>query len=250
MAANKVYVPKYTSTEQDVTWAGRGMVATILIGEAIPMLQRIIFDVGFEKLVIIPLGADKVLLRSEDEEDVSIIMLEAADFFDNFFSTPKKWNKDFVVRESGAWVRIYGVPLHAWNLDFLKLCVYDCGRLLRVDDFTIDKVCIDYARVLISTSTLDIINTGAKVMVDGALFDFKIVEEWGFSLGKDACLGDDEESQGDDESRQDGVHDEVAASGDVDNLLNHLSEEWNKEHIDNQARPSPISKGAVTGLEA
>lgn len=29
-----------------------------------------------------------------------------------------------VVRERGAWVRIYGVPLQAWNLDFFQtLCL-------------------------------------------------------------------------------------------------------------------------------
>lgn len=70
--ADKVHVPKYTSTEQDVAWAGKGMVVTVLNGVAIPLLQRQIYDAGFENLVIIPLGADKVLLRLEDEGDVSI----------------------------------------------------------------------------------------------------------------------------------------------------------------------------------
>jgi len=31
------------------------------------------------------------------------------------------------------------MPLDAWNIDFFKLCVYDFRRLLRVDDFTLDK---------------------------------------------------------------------------------------------------------------
>lgn len=58
-----------------------------------------------------------------------------------------------------------------------KLCVFDCGRLFRVDDFTLDKERFDYARVLLSTSLLEVINTGAKILVDGVLFDFKIIEE-------------------------------------------------------------------------
>jgi hypothetical protein len=89
-----------------------------------------------------------------------------------------------VVHERRAWVRIYGIPLHAWNIEFFKLCVYDCGRLMRVDDFTLDKVRFDYARVLISTTSLEILNTEAKVMVDGEVFDFHIIEEWGFLLGR------------------------------------------------------------------
>jgi len=46
----------------------------------------------------------------------------------------------------------------------------------------------------LSISSFEIINTGAKIGVGGLLFDFKIIEEWGFSLDEDACLFDDEES--------------------------------------------------------
>lgn len=47
-------------------------MATVLNGEDIHVIQRRIYDVGFEKLDIIPLGADKVLLRREDDGHVSI----------------------------------------------------------------------------------------------------------------------------------------------------------------------------------
>lgn len=66
--------------------------------------------------------------------------------------------------------------------------------------------------------------------MDGELFDFKIIEEWRFALGEDACLGEDDESQGDEVFQPDGVHDEVAASGDVDVLLNHISNELHNEN--------------------
>lgn len=72
-----MHIPKYTSIEQDVLWASKCLVATMLNGEAIPVLQRRIFDAGFEKLDIIQLGADKVLLRTEDDSDVNMLLLEA-----------------------------------------------------------------------------------------------------------------------------------------------------------------------------
>lgn len=97
-------------------------------------------------------------------------------------------------RERGAWVKIYGVPLHAWNYDFFKLCVLDCGRLLKIDDITMDRDRFDYARILLSTFSLDIIKTEAQIMVDGVLFNLHIIEEWGFSMGEDACLFDEEEN--------------------------------------------------------
>jgi hypothetical protein len=160
--SNKVYVPKYSSTVNDLSWATKGMVVSILNGDAIPVLQRRIFDAGFDKLVIIPLGANKVLLRTLDDSDVSILLSEAVEFFDNFYLKPVRWRKDMLIRERGAWVRIYGVPLHAWNYDFFKLCVMDCGRLLKIDDITMDRDRFDYARILLSTSSLEIINTEAQ----------------------------------------------------------------------------------------
>ena len=118
---NQVYIPKYTSSASDMSWASKGVVVSVLSGDAIHVLQRRIFDAGFVNLAIIPLGADKVFLRSLDDVDVSITLSEAADFFNNFFSKPVRWNKDTLVRERGAWVRIYGVPLHAWNYDFFQI---------------------------------------------------------------------------------------------------------------------------------
>ena len=135
----QVFVPKYTSSVSDMSWAVKGVVVPVLNSDAIPVLQRRIFDAGFVNLVIIPLGADKVFLRSLDDVDVNTTLSEASDFFHNFFSKPVRWNKDTLVRERGAWVRIYGVPLHAWNYEFFKLCVYDCGQLLRIDDITLDR---------------------------------------------------------------------------------------------------------------
>jgi len=33
----------------------------------------------------------------------------------------------------GAWLRVYGVPVHAWNDAFFKLCFMGAGRFVRVD---------------------------------------------------------------------------------------------------------------------
>jgi hypothetical protein len=47
----------------------------------------------------------------------------------------------------------------------------------------------DYARVLIATPMLEIINCQESIIIDGVLVTVKIVEEWGFNIGDDACFG-------------------------------------------------------------
>jgi hypothetical protein len=170
------------------------------------------------------LGADKVLVRSPNGEDVSAMFSEAPNFFSNFFSPPVKWNKDVLVRERGAWVRIYGVPLHAWNYNSFKLCVMDYGSLLKVDDFKLEKERFDYARVLLSTASLEVINVDATIMVDDVLFDFKIIEEWGFKLGEDACLDDEDDVKDDRNSGMvDGFEDDIGQE-DVEAFVHQLSD--------------------------
>ena len=248
----QVYIPKYSSSVNDVTWASKGMVVSVLNGDAIPVLQRRIFDAGFEKLVLIPLGADKVFLRLLDDGDVSRLLSEAAEFFNNFFSKPVRWNKDMLFRKRGAWVRIYGVPLHAWNIDFFKLCLFDCGNLLRIDDITVDRDRFDYARILVSTSSLEIINTKVCVMVDGVLLDCHIIEELDFSLGEDACLLDEEGSLNDVNFERPEAFVEDVDCGFVNDFLNHLSENLNKEVMLQQGKdmslvePVPVNVNYTT----
>jgi len=139
------------------------------------------------------------------------------------------------------------VPLHAWNYDFFKLCVMDCGRLLRIDDITLERGHFDYARILLSTTSLEIINTQAQIMVDGVLFDLQIIEEWGFSLGEDACLLDEEQDLDEVSSEIPEVHVEDIGCGDVDVLVNHFSDKLKEDAGSKQRRyPSPVVLEPIT----
>ena len=59
-------------------------------------------------------------------------------------------------------MRIYGIPLHAWNKYFFKLSVMECDYFLKTDSVAIEKERFDYAHVLIATSNLEIINAVDK----------------------------------------------------------------------------------------
>ncbi|WJX94030.1 hypothetical protein P8452_75494 [Trifolium repens] len=64
---SRVFLRKYRSKPDDVQWAQNGIVATVINGEAVPMVQNRIVDAGFNDLVITPMGADK----EEDGDAVS-----------------------------------------------------------------------------------------------------------------------------------------------------------------------------------
>ncbi|GAU43941.1 hypothetical protein TSUD_284480 [Trifolium subterraneum] len=220
-----IFVCKYTPSMEDVLWAQSGVVATIINGEAVTVVQHRIEDAGFTGLVIIPLGANKVLIRSVSVSDAATVIDGAREFFNLVFSNLVRWNKEVVSSQRGAWVRLYGIPLHAWNDNFFKLWVLDYRRYLRADSSTIDKERLDFARILLATTSLEVVKRVEKVLVDGELIEVKVVEECGLDLGEDACLIDDELEVEAYHSYNEVAHYNPEASNNVDMFVDKITDE-------------------------
>jgi hypothetical protein len=187
-AGHGVYIRKYRTAPEDVTWARTGVVATISNGEVISVVRSRIADAGFTDVEAVHLGANKVFLRSLAGLDVVPMLEKARDFFTYLFSNWARWEDKVTPVQRGAWVRLYGIPLQAWNESFFKLCVFDCGRFIRADKYTVDKDRLDFARVLISTSSLEVVKRVERLLVDDSVVDVQVIEEWGYDMGDDACL--------------------------------------------------------------
>ena len=243
----KKLVCAYHSNVDDLKWAQSGVLATVVKGEAITLVQSRVEDAGFGDLAIIPLGADRVFLRSTSEKETMGVIEEAKEFFDLLFANYVRWNKEAIPFRRGAWLRLYGIPIHAWSETFFKLCVMDCGTFLRTDDCSSERGRFDYARVLVSTPSLDIVSSGLRVMVDGALVVIKIIEEWGFNIGEDACLFESDE---DCQSQADtlGECGDVEAGRVVDSIVESLAKdvEAGGFHSDEDERPLVRVSDSVT----
>ncbi|KAK2403256.1 heterogeneous nuclear ribonucleoprotein A0 [Trifolium repens] len=111
---SNIFMRNYRSKSDDVQWAKNGLVATVINGEAIPVVQNRITDAGLKDLVVTPMGADKVFIcRPEGGGDIMVAVGGAEKFFRLVFSSWARWDKDWRPYQRGAWVRLYGVPLSA-----------------------------------------------------------------------------------------------------------------------------------------
>ncbi|XP_045831281.1 uncharacterized protein LOC123922627 [Trifolium pratense] len=229
---SRVFMRSYHSKPDDMEWAHNGVVATVFNGESIPVVQNRILDAGFNDLVLIPMGADKVFVRSTEKFDAMATINNAKEFFQLVFANWTRWENESSAYRRGAWVRLYGVPLHAWNEQFFQLCVFESGRFLRTDCVSVGKNRLDFARVLIATPELDIIKSSVTVLVDGIQVEIKIAEEGGYTMGEDSCLFDEEseseESQAD--CGEDHVDPEVYRS--VEILVDRFKEGLEEEEPD------------------
>ncbi|KAK2444862.1 heterogeneous nuclear ribonucleoprotein A0 [Trifolium repens] len=227
---SRVFLRKYRSKPDDVQWAQNGIVATVING--VPMVQNRIVDAGFDDLVITPMGADKVFIRCTEGGDAMSVVGGAEEFFKLIFSNWTRWDKDGRPYQRGAWVRLYGVPLNAWNVDFFKLCVFDCGRFLRADSCSAGKDRLDFARVLIATSELDIVTTTERVLVDGVMEEIRIVEEWGYAMGEDTCLFEEENGSEPSQADEDEGHEGSDVRCNVDLLVEKIVDELQEDDGD------------------
>lgn len=128
------FTPMYSSCVEDRKWASSSMVASVIAGDSAVTLQQRVEDAGFPNLVVTPLGSDCVFLYCIGGEDVWKVYKGAFEFFNVILSNIQKWSASEVRYERGAWVRVYGVPVHAWNEVFFRLCVSGAGRYIHADE--------------------------------------------------------------------------------------------------------------------
>jgi len=222
----------YNSRPEDRGWADGGLVAKVVSGDSSLALQQRVEDAGFDNIVVTPMGSNRVFLHISGGGDMWQVFHEANDFFNFLFTDIHKWTTNDEIYERGAWIRVYGTPVHAWNELFFKICVSGCGRFIRSDECTVDKARLDYARVLISTTFLKDINLTSEVVIDGCKYSLKLVEEWGCNLGEDAFMSEEEI---DPRAKALSICKDVAGmeefNGEMDDLVDDLNKEWQKNDV-------------------
>ncbi|GAU23785.1 hypothetical protein TSUD_26930 [Trifolium subterraneum] len=115
------YLPLY----EDTRWATNCRVARIRNGCCVSVVQQSLADAGLEGIRLIPLGGDNVLISPSLDIQGGDIFQSAASIFDNFL---------------------------AWNMIFFAELAETQGRLLQVDECTVNKERMDFARILVATS--------------------------------------------------------------------------------------------------
>jgi len=205
------------------------MVATIVTGDSTISIQQRVEDAWFTSVVVTPMGSDRVFLHCTRGDDIWQVFNSAIDLFSMLFSNLHNWTLKDEYYERGVWLRVYGVPTHARNEAFFKIYVLKSGRFLRADACTVDKARLDFARVLISTSCLEMVNMSSDILIDGCKHSINMVNEWGCNLGEDSFLAEEET-----ESRTEVLygHNDVPVldevQGEVDALVNDLNKDWSQ----------------------
>ncbi|GAU10651.1 hypothetical protein TSUD_421200, partial [Trifolium subterraneum] len=163
-------------------------------GHLVASVQQSLVDAGLINLKLIAMRGDKVLLTSCDKALLATFIQSTQGIIDNFLDDCIPWSQEMSqVYERGAWIRCYGVPLIAWNSIFFAELVESQGRLLLIDECTVSKQRMGFARILIVTTSMKEINVSVKVRINNIETNIRIIEDPGFGFAKDACLVEEED---------------------------------------------------------
>jgi hypothetical protein len=168
----------FETVEEDRVWARKGLIGMVKNIDEVPLIQQKILDVGITTVKIIPMGGKKVFIQPLEDEDLWDLVKDAEEFY--WFVNIKEWNPKEISSDRSIWIRVYGVPVHAWRENFFKRILECTGEVIVLDDDTLKKRRFDYARVLIRTSALSFINQVEKVKIDEDFFVVRLLEEVSF----------------------------------------------------------------------
>ncbi|WJX93725.1 hypothetical protein P8452_75217 [Trifolium repens] len=104
-----------------------------------------------------------------------------------------------------------------------RLLFVDLKKGVEIDDCTINKDRLDFARILISSPSLSVINDTVNVCIANVDFSIRIIEESVLERVEDACLQECEEENLSQYSYRTGMQDEEPS---VEAFVNRMQEVW------------------------
>src|SRR3954470_4998481 len=92
----------------------------------------------------------------------------------NLSNLGKKW---MLMRKRVIWIRVYGVPFHAWSNDFFDSLASRLGSFICLDENTMSGTNMDIARFMIRVNSGFILPETLEVAIDGVHFNLILRED-------------------------------------------------------------------------
>ncbi|GKV11964.1 hypothetical protein SLEP1_g23173 [Rubroshorea leprosula] len=167
----------FNPAKEDWEWLEGTYVGTARSVEIVPIIQERFYMEGLFSVKLRAMGGKLVLLDGDDKDDLKDLMESAADWLKQWFDDIRPWTPNRVASERFVWLKVSGVPLHAWGPNFFNTIATLWGRFISLDESTSLKKRLDVARVLISTTDMGSISKVLHIKVNGEPFCIRCKEE-------------------------------------------------------------------------
>lgn len=158
-------------------------------------------------LYLRPMGGNLILIQSANDKKTEDVLFDFDEWTSFWFEWIRPWKDIDVNNNRKVWTLWYGVPYHAWSLNFFSLICAQVGSFVKFDEKTELKQNLEVARVLVSSSSLSHINRVLSIKIDGKVFAIRVLEEspCACNFPKEEEEDDESESQWEKESENENV---------------------------------------------
>ncbi|XP_058782131.1 uncharacterized protein LOC131656419 [Vicia villosa] len=146
-AANTKTLLAFSSKAEDRDRLSKSLVGTLRIPGSGRGIEQRIERSGFFAIKAIPLGATKCLLEEREEGALGDFIKEGKEWWQDWFSDVSVWKEDSFDHFRTVWIRIWGVPVVAWNSEFFQSLAKEWGTLVCVDEATANRSSMEMARL-------------------------------------------------------------------------------------------------------
>lgn len=168
---------EFTCKESNNEWLQKSIIGRVRLPEKITKVQEMMLVEGFKPVRTRYMGDNMFLLTSEGGMFVKEFMKESKEWLRNVFDSFEPWNPNVSLGNQLVWVRCTGVSLNAWNKEGLQKMMARFGTMILIADEIVTMENVQYARVLVRTSSINPVNSFMKIKINGLICDVRIVEE-------------------------------------------------------------------------
>jgi len=103
--------------EEDKEWLKRSYIGSLNSPQRVENLQESFLLQGLSCLKLRYLGDDKMLISSDEELDIQMVIEEHKEWLSKIFERIYKWENHMRPRKRRVWVRCWGIPISLWGKD-------------------------------------------------------------------------------------------------------------------------------------
>jgi hypothetical protein len=132
---------------------------------------------GLQNITVTTMGGGMVLIHSSKIGELERMIKAKEEWLSYYFFDIRPWSPNMVNVNREVWVKVFGIPLHAWGDNLFKVLGARFGMFVDYDEPTASKARLDVAHIKLSTSIRTRIETPVMLSVMGVAFEVWVVED-------------------------------------------------------------------------
>jgi hypothetical protein len=153
-------------------------VGRLGMGVEVRALQTKVWLSGLHEVKVVAMGGELVLISHSEGEELRGPWCKKG-WWGGLLFDIRRWTPNMVSSKREIWVNMFGIPLHAWGEATFRALANRCGSFVALDAKTRNRDRLDMARVKVVVPILVHIDFTAKLVVQGASYGVRLVEDYG-----------------------------------------------------------------------